>query len=168
MKICSAYIGLGSNQRDPVRQLDLAVAALRNSALLRVRIVSPYYRNAAILPEEDKTPQPDYINAVAAVDTMLTARALLETLLAIETTLGRLRDGRRWVPRVIDLDLLLYDDVMIDEPDLQIPHPELTERAFVLYPLYDIAPELTIPGQGRLIDFLNHSHKKALHKVTVG
>lgn len=167
MKISTAYVGLGSNLQAPVQQLDKAVNVLRNTPTLTLLSVSAYYHSPAMLPDENQTPQPDYINAVAGIRTMLTPRKLLETLLVIETKQGRVRNGQRWAPRVLDLDLLLYDDVIIDEPDLQIPHPGLPQRAFVLYPLYDIAPELIIPGQGPLISLLKYSDQKALRKVAI-
>ena len=96
------------------------------------------------------TEQPDFVNAVAALETQLDARALLEQLQHIEHRRGRERDGERWGARIIDLDLLVYDDEVIDEPDLIVPHPGIAERNFVLLPLREIAPELEIPGLGRL------------------
>ena len=94
--------------------------------------------------------QPDFVNAVAALETQLDARSLLEQLQHIEQSRGRERGGQRWGPRVIDLDLLVYDDVVIDEPELTVPHPGIAERNFVLLPLREIAPELEIPGLGRV------------------
>jgi 2-amino-4-hydroxy-6-hydroxymethyldihydropteridine diphosphokinase len=93
---------------------------------------------------------PPFLNAAAALDTTLAARELLDVLLAVERDLGRTRDGARWGPRTIDLDLLLYGDEQIDEPGLTVPHPHLAERLFVLEPLRDLDPALTIPGAGDL------------------
>jgi 2-amino-4-hydroxy-6-hydroxymethyldihydropteridine diphosphokinase len=98
--------------------------------------------------------QPRFLNAAAALDTELTARELLAVLLAIERQLGRVRDGTRWGPRTIDLDLLLYGDEIVDEPGLRVPHPRLHERRFVLEPLVELDPELVVPGAGRVSDAL--------------
>jgi 2-amino-4-hydroxy-6-hydroxymethyldihydropteridine diphosphokinase len=98
--------------------------------------------------------QPRFLNAAAAVDTTLSARELLDTLLAVERELGRMRDGARWGPRTIDLDLLLYGDELIDEPGLTVPHPHLAERLFVLEPLHDLDPALVVPGAGDLASLL--------------
>ena len=100
-----------------------------------------------------KTDQPMFLNGVAVVDTELSARELLELLLAVERGLGRER-RERWGPRTIDLDLLLYGDETIDEPGLTLPHPHLHERRFVLEPLAELAPELVVPGRGRVKDLL--------------
>jgi 2-amino-4-hydroxy-6-hydroxymethyldihydropteridine diphosphokinase len=106
---------------------------------------SPVYQTVAIGP-----PQPDILNACALLATTLSPRALLEALLHIETQFGRVR-RERWGPRSLDLDLLLFDDVILEEPDLQIPHPGLTERAFVLVPLADVAPDWIDPVSGQTI-----------------
>ena len=92
--------------------------------------------------------QPDFVNAVAALETGLAPQVLLQMLLAIEVRHGRRRDGSHWGPRSLDLDILLYGDLLLDTPALKLPHPGLHERAFVLYPLADIAPELSVPGLG--------------------
>jgi 2-amino-4-hydroxy-6-hydroxymethyldihydropteridine diphosphokinase len=102
-------------------------------------------------PAWGRTEQPDFINAVALVETGLPARELLDGLLAIERAFGRVRlDGERWGPRTLDLDLLLFGDAVIDEPGLRVPHPHLHERAFALLPLAEIAPQLAIPGIGNV------------------
>ena len=98
--------------------------------------------------------QPQFLNGAAAVDTELTPRALLEALLTIERRLGRVRDGTRWGPRIVDLDLLLYGDEVVDEPGLRVPHPRLHERRFALEPLLELDPELVVPGAGRVSDLL--------------
>jgi 2-amino-4-hydroxy-6-hydroxymethyldihydropteridine diphosphokinase len=95
-------------------------------------------------------PQPDYLNAVAAVDTRLTPAELLRELHLIEELHGRVRGAERWVPRTLDLDLLLYGDAQVEGEVLTVPHPGLPERNFVLYPLHEIAPQLHIPGAGSL------------------
>jgi 2-amino-4-hydroxy-6-hydroxymethyldihydropteridine diphosphokinase len=98
--------------------------------------------------------QPWFLNGAAALDTALTPRELLETLLDLERRLGRVRDGERYGPRTIDLDLLLYDDVVTVEPGLTLPHPRLHERRFALEPLAELEPALVVPGQGAVGDLL--------------
>lgn len=141
-----AYVALGSNLDDPPRQI--AVAFERLAALEGCRLVarSRLYRTAPLGPQD----QPEFVNAVAGVLTVLEPRDLLRALKRIEVELGRAQPIVRWGPRRIDLDLLLLGDVRMAEPDLTIPHPGLTRRNFVLYPLRDIAPELLIPGEGRV------------------
>jgi 2-amino-4-hydroxy-6-hydroxymethyldihydropteridine diphosphokinase len=141
-----AYVALGSNLDDPPRQI--AAAFDRLAALDGCRLVarSRLYRSAPLGPQD----QPEFVNAVAGLLTVLAARDLLRELKRIEAELGRAQPVVHWGPRRIDLDLLLLDDVRIAEPDLAIPHPGLTQRNFVLYPLQDIAPELLVPGEGRV------------------
>jgi 2-amino-4-hydroxy-6-hydroxymethyldihydropteridine diphosphokinase len=152
MRPARAYIGIGSNLDCPVsqvRQAFLALGALPASALV---VQSPLYRTT---PVGGAPGQPDYLNAVAALDTALTPDHLLIALQAIETAQGRVRTVR-WGPRTLDLDLLLYGQITRTDPRLTLPHPRLHQRAFVLYPLWDIAPLLTIPGQGSLAELLTH------------
>jgi 2-amino-4-hydroxy-6-hydroxymethyldihydropteridine diphosphokinase len=99
--------------------------------------------------------QPAFVNAVAALATRLSPRELLDALLAIERARGRHRDGTRWGPRVIDLDILLYGEISVDEDGLRIPHPHIAERAFVLLPLADLDANLSVPGHGRVRDLLD-------------
>jgi 2-amino-4-hydroxy-6-hydroxymethyldihydropteridine diphosphokinase len=141
-----AFIGLGSNLDDPPRQLDAAVAAL---ALLPASVliaVSPRYRSRPVGFQD----QPDFVNAAAALLTRLDAEALHRELRALELRLGKRPPPVRFGPRRIDLDLLVYGTQTMRSPALELPHPRLHERAFVLYPLADIAPELWIPGRGRV------------------
>lgn len=145
MRGIDAYIGIGSNLDDPVTRVRQAFAALEQLPRTRLAARSPLYRSEPVGPSD----QPDYINAVASVETELDPLALLEELQAIEKSQGRIR-GQRWGPRTLDLDLLLYDDLEWSTQDLILPHPKLHERAFVLYPLWDIAPHLIIPGRGDL------------------
>jgi 2-amino-4-hydroxy-6-hydroxymethyldihydropteridine diphosphokinase len=100
--------------------------------------------------------QPRFLNGAAAVETTLSPRELLDALLRIERELGRAREGRRWGPRKIDLDLLVYADDVVDEPGFRVPHPRLHERRFALEPLADLDPELMISGRGRVSDLLAH------------
>jgi 2-amino-4-hydroxy-6-hydroxymethyldihydropteridine diphosphokinase len=142
-----AYVGLGSNLAHPRRQL--ARALKRIERLPRTRIVS-VSRNFVSEPVDVADSQPDYVNAVVALSTALAPRALLAQLLAIERRHGRrrARDPTRKIARSLDLDLLLYGRVRMRLPTLQLPHPRMHERAFVLRPLADIAPSATIPGHG--------------------
>lgn len=149
MPVIQACIGLGANLGDAADTLRKAVEALDHREGITVREVSRFYRTPAWGRED----QPDFINAVALLETSLTPRALLERLLAVETEFGRHRpDGERWGPRTLDLDLLLYGDAVIDEPGLRVPHPYLHERAFALVPLLDVLPEARIPGYGAARD----------------
>lgn len=137
----TAYIGLGSNRGDREQNLRQAVRMLREAPGVTVRRVAPLYRTAPV----GVTDQPEFLNTVVEVTTILSPRELLACLLTIEKLLGRTR-GRRWGPRVIDLDLLLYGTESINAPDLVVPHPRLAERAFVAVPLADLAPGLALPG----------------------
>jgi 2-amino-4-hydroxy-6-hydroxymethyldihydropteridine diphosphokinase len=140
-----AWIALGSNLDDPPAQLKLALTAIDGLSRTRRARTSAFYRAAPVGPAD----QPDFCNAVTAVDTELAPLALLDALQAIEEAHGR-RRTRRWGPRTLDLDILLYGDRRIDEPRLRVPHPRLHERAFVLVPLAAIAPDATVPGRGRV------------------
>ena len=140
-----AFVGLGGNLGEPETTLPAALQALdavRDTRLLRA---SRLYRTPAWGVEQ----QPDFINAVAMLETQLDAQALLESLFVIERQHGRVREAElRWGPRTLDLDLLLYGDAVIDAPGLRVPHPHLHERAFALLPLLEIAPDVEIPGRG--------------------
>lgn len=141
-----ACIGLGANLGDAAGAVRAAFAALDALPGSRLLARSRLYRT----PAWGRTDQPDFINAAAVLETVLTPQALLQALLEIERGAGRSRDGDavRWGPRVLDLDLLLYADQVLDEPGLQLPHPYLHARAFVLVPLAEIAPAALIPGHG--------------------
>jgi len=141
-----AYVGIGSNLQGPARQVEAAAGLLDERDEIRVIAASSLYRSAAFGGIE----QPDFVNAVVAVLTTLTPLELLGELQAIENRQGRDRDEKRWGPRVIDLDLLVYSGQEIDEPALVVPHPGIRERNFVLLPLGEIAPDLVIPGLGRV------------------
>ncbi|NGM88585.1 2-amino-4-hydroxy-6-hydroxymethyldihydropteridine diphosphokinase [Parapusillimonas sp. SGNA-6] len=142
-----AYIGLGANLGSAASTLRAAARELATATAASQFALSPLYRSAPV----DST-GPDYVNAVALLDTTLSARQLLATLQEIELQHGRLRPYRN-APRTLDLDLLLYGDERIDEPDLVVPHPRMHERAFVLRPLADLAPTLQL-SQGPLSDLL--------------
>jgi 2-amino-4-hydroxy-6-hydroxymethyldihydropteridine diphosphokinase len=144
-----AYVAFGANLGAPQAAFDFACARLGALAGTRVVARSSLYRSAPV----GVAGQPDYINAVIALDTTLAPRALLEALLAIELEGGRTRDFHQ-APRTLDLDLLLHADAVIDEPGLQLPHPRMHQRAFVLRPLAEIAPALRIPGRGAVAALL--------------
>jgi 2-amino-4-hydroxy-6-hydroxymethyldihydropteridine diphosphokinase len=135
-----AYIGLGSNLDSPRAQVEQALMELETISQSHVLAKSPLYRSVPVGPAG----QPDYINAAALLETTLTPLALLDALQAIEQNHQRVRI-ERWGPRTLDLDILLLDQQTIDSERLKVPHPYLTERNFVLYPLADIAPELRLP-----------------------
>lgn len=140
-----AYIGLGSNLGDSRATVLAAARALDGLPATRLVTHSRLYRTPAWGPIS----QPDYINAVAAVDTALAPLPLLDALLGLEREAGRDRaSAAQWGPRTLDLDLLLYGDAAIDVPGLRVPHPRLHERAFVIVPLAEIAPTLAVPGHG--------------------
>ena len=144
MTAVKAYVGLGANLQDPAAQVRRALEELGSISRSRLLDRSPLYRSPPLGPAD----QPDYVNAVAALETELDPLDLLAELRAIERRHGRQRDGSRWGARTLDLDLLLYGDRILDTPELTLPHPGLHERAFVLYPLFDVAPELQVPGRG--------------------
>ena len=139
-----AYIGLGSNLGDREATIRAAIAAL--PAVVAVSAL----RETEPVGVVD---QPRFLNGAARLETELSARQLLHTLLAVERALGRER-RERWGPRTIDLDLLLYGDDTVDEPGLTVPHPRLHERRFALEPLLDLDPELHVPRRGRVTDLL--------------
>ncbi|WP_370600062.1 2-amino-4-hydroxy-6-hydroxymethyldihydropteridine diphosphokinase [Pseudomonas nitroreducens] len=144
------YLGLGSNLAEPRQQLEAALKALQQLPTTRLAGVSPLYASDPLGPPE----QPRYVNAVAALDTELEPLALLDALQAIELEQGRVRKDERWGPRTLDLDILLFGDRLIDEPRLCVPHYHMHARAFVLYPLADLAPNLQLPNGKTLPDLL--------------
>jgi 2-amino-4-hydroxy-6-hydroxymethyldihydropteridine diphosphokinase len=148
-----AYIGLGSNLGDRKATLFRALELLAAEAGVAVTAVSAF-RDTEPIGYAD---QPRFLNGVAAVDTELPARELLERLLRVERSLGRRRDGPRFGPRTVDLDLLLYGDATIEEPGLSVPHPRLGDRRFVLEPLAELDPSLTLPDGRKVLDLLGES-----------
>lgn len=141
-ELVTAYIGLGSNLGNSVQEINNAVAFLNSLPGSQVEKVSHCYQTSPVGVDD----HPEYINAVAAVKTTLLAEDLLDQLLNYEETAGRQRIKNEVTPRPIDLDILLYGDQIIDEINLQIPHPRLFERGFVLVPLHEIEPKLVFPG----------------------
>lgn len=142
----AAFVGLGSNLDDPCAQLSSAARALRALPQTRYHAGSSVFRSAPLGPVE----QPDFVNAVVALLTRLAPHALLSELLAIERAMGRRRDGTRWGPRRIDLDLLLYGDTVHSDGGLTLPHPGVAERIFVICPLAELAPAWRLPDGTRI------------------
>ena len=157
-----AFIGLGSNLDDPILQLTQACTELASLPECRALRCSSLYHSAPMGPQD----QPSFINAVATLDTTLVPLALLDALQAIELRHHRVRDGERWGPRTLDLDLLLYGDEVIDEARLTVPHPGLIEREFVLHPLAEIAPDLRIPGYARVRELAAAFPMRGLRRLT--
>lgn len=145
MQWITAYVGLGSNLQEPIKQVQQAYAAMAHIPATQTQQLSPLYTSSPIGPAG----QPDYINAVAHLLTRLPPLSLLSALQAIEIQQQRVRDIH-WGPRTIDLDLLLYGRVTIDTPQLNVPHQHLKQRNFVLAPLLDLAPQLRLPDQSCL------------------
>lgn len=140
------YVALGANLGDPIATVRAAIAALRKLPDSQLVATSSLYRTAPVGLKQ----QPDFINAVVAIDSVLPAPTLMNLLFRIEEQFGRQRspDGARNLARTLDLDLLLYGDQVSDDPALTLPHPRMHERAFVLAPLHEIAPDLKIPNCG--------------------
>ena len=145
-----AYVGAGSNLSDPRSQVLTALARLEQLPRTRVPLTSSLYSSRPFGP----IPQPDFVNAAAGLLTQLSPQELLRELKAIEAAMGRPADRIRWGPRVIDLDLLSYGRVRSVDPQLTLPHPGIVERNFVLYPLAEIAPDLELPGLGRVAELM--------------
>jgi 2-amino-4-hydroxy-6-hydroxymethyldihydropteridine diphosphokinase len=148
------YVGLGANLGDREATIRHAVVLLAEREGIEVLAVSALRETDPVGLED----QPRFLNGAAVLETTLVPRAMLETLLEVERMLGRTRDGTRFGPRTIDLDLLLYDDETLDEPGLTVPHPRLHERRFALEPLAELDPALAIPGRGRVSDLLARLH----------
>ena len=157
----TAYVGLGSNLDGPQDQVERAFVELGGLPATRCVATSRLYRSAPMGPAG----QPDYINAVAKLETELASEALLLALQGIEKAHGRTRSGERWGPRTLDLDILLYADRCIDHPELQIPHPGIAERAFVLYPLHEVAGDIDIPQHGPLTNLLKDCSPEGLEPL---
>ncbi len=145
-----AYIGLGANLGDRAETLTRAIALLAERPAIEVVAVSSFRETDPV----GYLDQPRFLNAAVAIETSLAPHALLETLLEVERELGRVREGPRYGPRTVDLDLLLMDDLVLDEPGLELPHPRLHERAFALEPLAELDPERVVPGRGSVRQLL--------------
>ena len=156
-----AYVALGSNLDDPRRQIERAFGALRELRETRLELRSPLYRSRPMGP----VAQPDFVNAVAGLLTRLGAVALLQELKSLESRLGRATPVVRWGPRLIDLDLLAHGSTRIHEAAIEVPHPGIAERAFVVVPLSEIGPSLEIPGLGRVSALLQRIDTSGLERI---
>ena len=154
------FVGIGSNLDDPVSQVARATAALGEIPDTHLVCVSSNYLSEPFGPVD----QPDFVNAVAELATALDVTVLFRHLQEIERLHGRVR-GERWGPRVIDLDLLVYGRQIVSEPDLTVPHPGIAERNFVLLPLQEIAPELEIPGLGRIAELVSAAGESRISRL---
>lgn len=159
------YISLGSNLANPIVQIKMAVAALMDLPLTLVKSVSSFYRST---PWGGIMDQPDFINAVVALCTELTPMQLLEQLQGIESCQNRLRTGSKWGARTIDCDILLFDDLQLQSERLTIPHLYLEQRAFVLVPLAEIAPELILPNGSCVLTLARNINLFGLVKIEGG
>jgi len=158
--MAAAYIGVGANLGEPAEQVRSAIAALGALAGTRLVAASSLYRSAPV----GYAAQPDFVNAVAEIMTILEPAPLLAELLTIERRLGRVRSFPN-APRTLDLDLLLYGDRVIKEPGLVVPHPRMHERAFVLVPLLEIAPDAAVPGKGHVAVLLAACKNQEVEKM---
>ena len=157
-----AYIGLGSNLENPAEQIKKARSTIAEHPLFTELKFSSLYSSPPMGPQN----QPDYVNAVMAVSTDLSAIKMLHILQKIEADFGRVRKGERWGARILDLDLLLFANQIINHPDLIVPHIGLSERAFVLYPLSDIAPkDMRIPGLETIKQLVSQCPSNGLEKI---
>jgi 2-amino-4-hydroxy-6-hydroxymethyldihydropteridine diphosphokinase len=154
------FIALGANLGNPLQQVESALTALNHLAGCTLISHSPWYRSQAVGPGQ----QADYVNGVALLETTLSPADLLLQLQSVENRHGRQR-RERWGPRTLDLDILLYGQLQLNQPELCIPHPRLQERNFVLYPLFDLAPNLTLPCGTLLESLLASCPREGLHRL---
>jgi 2-amino-4-hydroxy-6-hydroxymethyldihydropteridine diphosphokinase len=157
----AVYIGLGSNLAEPLQQLREALHALAQLPHTQLCAVSSFYASAPLGPSD----QPNYLNAVALLESTLEPLVLLDALQKIELLQGRERKAERWGPRTLDLDILLFGQRLIDQPRLQVPHYHLHARAFVLYPLAEIAAQLQLPDGRQLDELLAACPRSGLERL---
>ena len=155
-----AYIGLGSNLKDPKLQIETALKALNEVDGILVTKISSFYESKPLLD----MPGPNYINSVCKVDTSLSARDLLDVCQQIEDNQKRVREVK-WESRIIDLDILLYEQQVISSDRLSIPHPEMIDRAFVMVPLYEIDKEINVPLLGPVKKLIDRVNKLDVKKI---
>ncbi|GAB6141061.1 2-amino-4-hydroxy-6-hydroxymethyldihydropteridine diphosphokinase [Methylosoma difficile] len=158
----TAYIGLGSNLASPAEQLITARNRINATPGITELAFSSLYHSAPMGPQD----QPDYVNAVMGILTTLSPLDLLRSLQNIEHLQGRVRDGERWGARTLDLDLLIYGNEQLDLPELTIPHAGICQRAFVLLPLAEIAPDLVIPDNRAIADLLKNCPPTDIERLT--
>ncbi len=156
-----AYLGVGSNLNDPRAQVLQAIKRVAGFPATRVVLTSPLYSSRPFGP----VVQPEFVNAVVGILTQLAADGLLCELQGLESAMGRPLERQRWGPRVIDLDILSYGRERRSDPDLKLPHPGIVERNFVLYPLADIAPDLDLPGLGRVSELKGRVTSEGLRRL---
>ncbi|EPC4046158.1 2-amino-4-hydroxy-6-hydroxymethyldihydropteridine diphosphokinase [Enterobacter mori] len=149
-----AYIAIGSNLASPLEQVNAAVQALGEIPQSRIVAVSSFYRTPPLGPQD----QPDYLNAAVVLDTDLDAETLLDNTQRIELQQGRVRKAERWGPRTLDLDLMLFGNEIINTERLTVPHYDMKNRGFMLWPLFEVAPDLTFPDGIPLRDILDKLH----------
>jgi 2-amino-4-hydroxy-6-hydroxymethyldihydropteridine diphosphokinase len=159
-----AYVGLGSNLDEPAMQVRRAMVALAELPRTRLIRCSGLYGSKPMGPPT----QPDFVNAVAGLLTELEAAEFFAELRALEHALGRGPARERWGPRRIDLDLLLFAQLRMGGPELQLPHPGIVERNFVLYPLAEVAPELSVPGCGRVAKLVTRVSSEGIWRLDSG
>lgn len=152
-----AYVGLGANLGDRTATLARALELLAEQPEIEIVAVSSFRETDPV----GYLDQPRFLNAAAALETSLPPQALLRTLLNVERDLGRTREGPRFGPRTVDLDLLLLDDIIVDEPGLSLPHPRLHERIFALEPLVELDPSIVVPGRGTVEQLLSGLESQA-------
>lgn len=159
-----AWLGLGSNMQQPALQLSRALKRLAAADQVEILKTSSFYSTP---PWGDEL-QDDFVNAVVQVETSLDPVALLHVAQAIEAVMGRQRDGRRWGPRLIDIDLLLYGDEQLQTDELELPHPRMHERAFVLKPMCELESQLDIPGHGLVENLLKTLDSNGIRRLEAG
>lgn len=148
--MAEVFIALGANLGDPLKQAQEAIDAISELPSTKLVKVSSFYRTKPLGPQE----QPNYLNAVIKIITLLSPTELLHSLQKIEQMLGRERKAERWGPRTLDLDILLYDQLQMESDNLIIPHYDMKNREFVLYPLFEIDPQLILPDQSQLSELI--------------
>jgi len=148
--VTRVYLAIGSNLASPLEQVNAALAALAELPESQLVAVSDFYRTPPLGPQD----QPDYLNAAVALETTLAPEALLDHTQRIELQQGRERKAHRWGPRTLDLDIMLFGEMQIDTPRLTVPHYDMKNRAFMLLPLAQIAPDLRFPDGDKLSDLL--------------
>ncbi len=151
MSNIEVFIGLGSNLDEPITQLSKAISALSHIKEAELTNVSGFYKN----PPLGNPSQPSFVNAVARLETRLGAEELFSAMVEIESALGRPIERQKWSARIIDLDLLIYGKAIINSEVLTVPHPQIENRSFVLYPLFEIAPKMVVPGLGTVEKLLS-------------
>ena len=163
-----AFIGLGSNLEEREKVLSWALALLAETSQVKLISASSFYETTPILDNPDGcvAGQPDYLNAACKIETRLSVQSLLAFLLEIEKQAGRVRNDEGHGPRILDLDLLVYGETIYKTAVLSVPHPRLHNRAFVLYPLVEIAPDLVVPGKGPVKNLLAAVAEQNIRKLT--